>query len=141
MAACGLGLLALAAAPHKARADPADVQAAMQRLFGERTIAAGRIKLDLPPIAENSLMSPLKIEVDSPMTAEDYVRSVHVFADGNPSPQVVTYHFTPASGRAAATARIRLARSQTVIAVAEMSGGALYMAKAQVEVKVGGCGN
>jgi sulfur-oxidizing protein SoxY len=86
-------------------------------------------------------MVPMKVEVESPMTADDYVRSVHVFADGNPAPQVLVYHFTPESGRAAATARIRLGQSQTVIAVAEMSGGALYMAKTPVEVTVGGCGD
>jgi sulfur-oxidizing protein SoxY len=140
-AGAGLGILALLAAPRGAFADGAAVEAELRRLYGGRAIGAGRVSLKLPPTAENGLMVPMTVEVDSPMTAEDHVRSVHVFADGNPAPLVIAYHFTPASGRAAATARIRLAQSQTVIAVAEMSGGALYMARTPVEVTVGGCGD
>lgn len=100
----------------------------------------GKIKLDLPGIAENGLVVPINIDEDSPMTGTDFVRSVHVFADGNPLPQVVTYKSTPESGKASASTRMRLAQTQTVIAVAEMSNGAFYSAKAQVKVAIGGCG-
>jgi sulfur-oxidizing protein SoxY len=136
-----LGLLALLIAPHLACAGAATVEEQLRRLFGGRAMAEGRIRLRLPEVAENGLMVPMAVEVESPMKPEDHVRSVHVFADGNPSPHILTYHFTPASGRAAATCRIRLAQTQNIIAIAEMSDGALYMAKTEVMVTVGGCGD
>lgn len=138
-AAC-LGLFTLLIPPSAARADASIVEAELRRLFGAKPIAPGRVALDLPEVAENGLMVAMSVAVESPMTPENYVRSVYIFAGANPSPHVLTWHFTPASGRAAATGRIRLARSQTVFAIAEMSGGALHMAKAEVIVTVGGCG-
>jgi sulfur-oxidizing protein SoxY len=140
IAGTGIGALALMIAPHMARADQAAVEAELKKLFGDRSMAEGKIKLDIPQIAENGLVVPLNIEVDSPMTDADYVRSVHVFAPGNPMPNVISYHFTPASGKAAASNRIRLAKTQDVIAVAEMSDGSLHMAKTEVKITVGGCG-
>src|SRR5690349_10916302 len=104
-----LGLLASLIAPNLACAGVATVEEQLRRLFGGRAMAEGRIRLRLPEIAENGLIVPMAVEVESPMTPEDHVRSVHVFADGNPSPHILTYHFTAASGRAAATCRIRLA--------------------------------
>jgi sulfur-oxidizing protein SoxY len=135
-----LAALALVMAPHLARADARAVELELKKLFGDAPMAAGRVKLELPQIAENGLVVPLNIEVDSPMTETDYVKAVHVFAEGNPLPHVISYRFTPASGRAAASNRIRLAQTQTLIAVAEMSDGGLYMAKAEVKVTIGGCG-
>jgi sulfur-oxidizing protein SoxY len=140
VAAAGISLLAAAIAPYTAFADVAAVEAELKKLFGGKTMAEGRIKLDVPQIAENGLVVPLNIDVDSPMTDKDYVKSVHVFAEGNPLPHVITYRFTPASGRASGSARIRLARTQNIIAVAEMSDGSLHMAKAEVKVTIGGCG-
>jgi sulfur-oxidizing protein SoxY len=83
---------------------------------------------------------PVNVEVESPMTEQDYVKAVHIFADGNPAPDVVTYRFTPASGKAAASTRARLAQTENIICIAEMSDGKLYMAKANVKVTIGGCG-
>ncbi|MDQ4060588.1 MAG: thiosulfate oxidation carrier protein SoxY, partial [Pseudomonadota bacterium] len=83
---------------------------------------------------------PLNIEVESPMTEQDYVKAVHIFADGNPAPFVATYFFLPVNGKAAASTRIRLARTQNIVAVAEMSNGALHMAKSEIKVTIGGCG-
>jgi sulfur-oxidizing protein SoxY len=139
----GLGLtamLAAALAPRLVMATEEMVAAELKKLYGDKSMADGKIKLDLPEIAENGLVVPLNIDVDSPMTEQDYVKAVHVFADGNPLPQVVTYKFTPQSGKAAASVRMRLAQTQNVIAVAEMSNGALYTTKAQVKVTIGGCG-
>ncbi len=127
-------------APRLALATEAQVADELKKLFGAKPMGEGKVKLDLPEIAENGLVVPLNVDVDSPMTDADYVKAVHVFADGNPQPQVVTYHFTPASGRAAASTRMRLAQTQNVIAVAEMSDGKLYTTKAQVKVTIGGCG-
>jgi len=124
-----------------AHADQQMVDEAMMKMIGDRKPGDGSmIKLDLPEIAENGNTVPMKFEIDSPMTAADYVKSVHVFADGNPSPEVATFHFTPASGKAAASTRMRLAKTQNIVAVAEMSDGKVYMAKKEVKVTIGGCG-
>ncbi len=139
-AGAGVSLLALAIAPYTASADVAAVQTELDKLFGGKAMGEGRIKLDVPQIAENGLVVPLNIDVESPMTDADYVKSVHVFADGNPLPHVITYRFTPVSGRASGSTRIRLAKTQNILAVAEMSDGSLHMAKAEVKVTIGGCG-
>lgn len=133
-------VFAAALAPRLSVASEAQVADELKKLFGSKPMGEGKVKLDLPEIAENGLVVPLNLEVESAMTDADYVKAVHVFADGNPLPQVVTYQFTPASGRASASTRMRLAQTQNVIAVAEMSDGKLYTAKAQVKVTIGGCG-
>lgn len=74
------------------------------------------------------------------MTDDSYVESVTIFAEGNPNPEVATFHFTPMSGAAAATTRIRLAKTQNVIAVAKMSDGSTYSDRKEVKVTIGGCG-
>lgn len=136
----GLAAFAAVLAPRMALATEAQVADEMKKLFAGKAMGEGKIKLDMPEIAENGLVVPINIDVDSPMTEADFVKSVHVFADGNPLPQVVTYHFTPESGKASASTRMRLAQTQNVIAVAEMSSGQLYSAKVQVKVTIGGCG-
>lgn len=136
----GAAALAAVLAPRMSLATEAQVADEMKKLFGGKSMGEGKIKLDLPEIAENGLVVPINIDVESPMTDSDFVKSVHVFADGNPLPQVVTYQFTPQSGKAAASTRMRLAQTQNVIAVAEMSSGQLYSAKVQVKVTIGGCG-
>jgi len=131
---------AAALAPNLAFADVGAVEAELKKLFGDKKPAEGKIKLDIPEIAENGLVVPVNIEVESPMTDADYVKAVHVFADGNPLPGVVSYHFTPACGKASAATRMRLAQTQNIICVAEMSNGSLFSAKANVKVTIGGCG-
>ena len=83
---------------------------------------------------------PLNFEVESPMSDKDYVKAVHFFADGNPNPALANFFFTPMSPKAAAQIRIRLAQTQNIVAVAEMSDGKLYTAKKEVKVTIGGCG-
>jgi sulfur-oxidizing protein SoxY len=142
-AVLGAGTAAAAFAvlmPHIVVADEAAVAEALKKLYAGKTMAEGRIKLDVPPIAENGLVVPINIEIESPMSDSDYVKAVHVFADGNPLPGVVTYRFQPAAGKAMAGTRMRLAQTQNVICVAEMSNGALFTAKANVKVTIGGCG-
>jgi sulfur-oxidizing protein SoxY len=143
LASAGAGLAALAAvaaAPRPASATVEDVQAAMSKLIGDKTPQEGRVAIKLPEIAENGNTVPLSIEVESPMSEADYVKAVHVFAEGNPRPDVASFRFTPRSGRALASTRMRLAKTQNVVAVAEMSDGSVYMAKRQVKVTIGGCG-
>ena len=91
--------------------------------FGGSDIQSGRITLTAPEIAENGNNVPLSVSVDSPMSADDYVESIKLFADGNPVPSVATFHFTPMSGQAVATTRVRLAKTQNIIAVDKMSNG------------------
>jgi sulfur-oxidizing protein SoxY len=138
----GIGGLAVAScgswvAPAHAANDAQDL---MAKFTGGRKPVEGRVKLDLPEIAENGNTVPMTVAVESPMTDEAYVSDVLVVADGNPRGGVVTFHFSPASGVAEANTRIRLAETQNIIAVAKMNDGSYYMATKQVKVTIGGCG-
>ncbi len=102
--------------------------------------AEGKVKLEMPEIAENGAKVRTKITVESPMTPEDYCKSVAIIAPKNPATFVGKFNFTPDSGRAYVSTNIRLAETQEVWAVAEMSDGKFYIGKATVKVTVGGCG-
>ncbi len=140
LALTGLAGLVAILAPRMAVADEQAVAAEIKKLYGDKTIGSGKIKLDVPEIAENGLVVPINVEVESAMTDADYVKAVHVYADGNPLPGVVSYKFTPACGKASASTRMRLAQTQNIVCIAEMSNGSLHMAKANVKVTIGGCG-
>ena len=129
---------ALAATPAFATAD--QVSAEIKKLYGDKKLTEGRIKLDLPSIAENGLVVPLTFEVESAQTDKDYVKAVHIFSEGNPQPGVASFRFSSLSPKAAAAIRIRLAQTQNVIAIAEMSNGDLFTARKEVKVTIGGCG-
>jgi sulfur-oxidizing protein SoxY len=135
-----LGAVALMLAPRLAQADAAAVEAEIKKLYAGKTPGAGKIKLDVPQIAENGLVVPINVEIESPMTSADFVKAVHVWADGNPSPGILSYAFTPECGKASASARMRLAQTQNIVCVAEMSDGKLFTASTQVKVTIGGCG-
>ncbi len=136
----GTAVATATVAPSVSLAKPDDVTAEIKKLYGDKPLAQGKIKLDLPTIAENGLVVPLNFEVESPMSDKDYVKSVHFWADGNPNPNIASFRFTPMSPKAAAQIRIRLAQTQNIVAVAEMSDGKLYTAKKEVKVTIGGCG-
>ena len=136
----GLATLALVMTSGRADATSDEVASAIAKLYGEKKFESGKIKLDVPEIAENGLVVPINVEVESPMTDADHVKAVHVFAEGNPLPNVISYKFTPACGKAAASARMRLAQTQNVVCIAEMSNGNLYKATATIKVTIGGCG-
>ena len=112
----------------------------IKKFTGGKTPAEGRVKLDLPEIAENGNTVPMTVMVESPMTPQSYVSEVLVVADGNPRAGVVTFHFSPASGMAEANTRIRLATSQNITAIAKMNDGSVFKASKQVKVTIGGCG-
>ncbi len=134
------GAAALVIAPGTAEATPERVAAEIKKLFGDRKPIPGKIKLELPSIAENGLVVPLGFEIESPMTEKDFVKSAYFFAEGNPNIEVAAFHFSVMSPKAAAQIRIRLAKTQDIIAVAEMSNGEVYTAKKEVKVTIGGCG-
>jgi len=123
-----------------AAASAEDAMAKVKEFAGGAEPAMGTITLDAPEIAENGNTVPISVSVDSPMSEDDYVTSVAIYADGNPSPEVITFNFTPLSGEAAATTRMRLAKTQNVIAVAKTSKGNVFMDKKEVKVTIGGCG-
>ncbi len=126
--------------PSVAFATAAQVAEEAKKAFPGKTAVEGKIKLDLPSIAENGLVVPLNFEVESPMSDADYVKTVVVYAEGNPNPQIAQFFFSPMVPKAAAQIRIRLAQTQNIVAFAEMSDGKLYTAKKEVKVTIGGCG-
>jgi sulfur-oxidizing protein SoxY len=107
---------------------------------GGKAPVSGKVKLDLPEIAENGNTVPMTVSVDSPMTEQAYVTDLIVVADANPRGGVVAFRFSPLSGVAEANTRIRLAETQNVIAVAKMNDGSVFMDTKQVKVTIGGCG-
>ncbi len=130
----------LALSPRLTFAATSDTEAAIKAFTGGATPTAGTVSLDTPEIAENGNTVPVGVSVDSPMTSDNYVASVLILADGNPNPAVATFHFSPLSGSAEAKTRIRLAKTQNVIAVAKMSDGSTFMDTKEVKVTIGGCG-
>ncbi|CCD88965.1 putative sulfur oxidation protein (soxY) [Bradyrhizobium sp. ORS 285] len=137
----GGGFVALTVLPMAANAEPSNDAAEMIKKFtGGKEATKGKITLDLPEIAENGNTVPLALSVESPMTADNYVKEVLIVADGNPNAGVATLMFTPMSGKAEASIRIRLAQTQNVIAVAKMSDGSLFTERKTVKVTIGGCG-
>lgn len=133
------GLLAAVKWPVAALAKN-DQDELIKKFTGGKEPIKGKVKLDLPTIAENGNTVPMTVSVESPMTAESYVSDVMVVASKNPRAGIVTFHFTPASGVAEANTRIRLAETQDVTAIAKMSDGSFYMASQEVKVTIGGCG-
>lgn len=117
-----------------------DAHELIKKFTGGKEPAAGRVKLDLPEIAENGNAVPMTVSVESPMTKDSHVTEVLVVADGNPRGGVATFHFSPASGVAEANTRIRLAETQNVIAVAKMNDGSVFVDSKSVKVTIGGCG-
>jgi sulfur-oxidizing protein SoxY len=113
---------------------------AVAKFTGGKTATQGKVSIELPEIAENGNTVPLAVSVDAPMTADDYVSEVMVVAEGNPNPGVATFHFTPMSGKAEASTRIRLAATQNIVVVAKTSKGEFFTGQKLVKVTIGGCG-
>jgi sulfur-oxidizing protein SoxY len=122
-----------------AAATPASLKAAIRDVVGEAPLKEGRVKLVIPPLVENGNTVPLDVEVESPMTAADHVKAIHVFNEKNPQPNVISVRLGPRAGRARFTTRFRLADTQTVVAVAELSDGTFHTAKANVIVTIAAC--
>ena len=137
-AAAGLGLVSIATA-RPARATPVAMQEAIRKVVGDARVSPGRVKLELPPLVENGNAVPLTIGVESPMTAADHVRAIHVFTEKNPQPNVVSVRLGPRAGRASVSTRIRLADTQTVTAIAELSDGSFYSDRVDVVVTLAAC--
>ncbi len=118
----------------------AQVAKILKDLFGDRPIRTGHISLDMPAVAEDGRIVPVIIESDLPMTAEQYVKAVHLIVDHNPDPHLAAYHLTPAIGSVALQSRIKMKRTTWVRAILETSGGDVWAAYAHVNVSLNGCG-
>lgn len=132
----GLGVAVLA---DRVWATPETMRSAVRQLAGDSALRAGKVKLSIPPLVENGNSVEISVSVDSPMSATDYVKSIHVFTEKNPLPDVISVFLGPRAGRARITTRIRLADSQRVLAVAELSDGTYWSDSADVIVTLAAC--
>lgn len=137
--AAALAGVSLGLCVKPACATPETMRTAIKRLVGEADVRKGKVKLDLPPLIENGNVVPLTVSVDSPMTATDYVKAIHIFNERNPQPNVIAAYLGPRAGRASLSTRIRLADTQTVTAIAELSDGSFWSDSVDVVVTLPAC--
>ena len=135
----GASGIAPLAVVRPAGATPATMAAAIRKVIGEAPVREGKVKLDLPPIVENGNTVPMTVTVDSPMTKEDHVKAIHVFNEKNPQPNIANFHLGPRAGKASVSTRVRLADSQKVIAIAELSDGSFWSDSADLIVTIAAC--
>ena len=112
---------------------------AIRETVGAAPLRTGRVKLDLPPLVDNGNTVPLAVTVESPMTAADHVRAIHVFTEKNPQPRVITVQLGPRAGRAQIATRARIADTGLVIAIAQMSDGSFWTDRVEVVVTLSAC--
>jgi sulfur-oxidizing protein SoxY len=136
-----IGFIALGSwfSPSLVFAKQEDADEAIKKITGGAAIKDGRVTLVIPPLVENGNLVVLNVRVDSPMTADNYVKAIHVVAEGNPYPNIFAAYFTPRSGTANLTTRVRLADSQRVWAIAQMSDGSFWRGSAETLVTLSAC--
>jgi sulfur-oxidizing protein SoxY len=120
-------------------ATPASMQPAIDGFTGGAPVRDGRVRLDISPLVENGNAVPVAVSVDSPMSQADHVRRIAIFTERNPQPEVVVFHLGPANGRAQVGTRMRLATSQTVVALAQLSDGSVWQQRTEVVVTLAAC--
>ena len=143
--ACGAASIA-AATRARAQLDPnqaalrrAALQEAVRKVTGGAQVRRGKVKLELPPLIDNGNSVPLSVAVENPMTPLDHVKAIHVFTEKNPLPEVVSVYLGPRAGRATLSTRVRLADTQTVLAIAQLSDGSFWSDSAEVVVTLSAC--
>jgi len=122
-----------------AEATPAMLASAIRNVVGGAVVQTGKVKIDVPPLVENGNTVPLTVSVTSPMTPDDYVKSIHVFNEKNPQPNIGNFYLGPRAGRAQISTRIRLADTQKIVAIAHLSDGSFWSASADVVVTLAAC--
>lgn len=137
--AAALALAPLAATLSPALAAPEEMTAEIKKLVGAAAVREGRVKLTLPELTENGNSSPLGITVDSPMTAADHVKAVHIFSERNPVAYIARLGVGPRAGRAKLATSIRIAESQFITVLAEMSDGTFWSGRAETVVTMPAC--
>jgi len=142
--ALGGGAMAAAAAltlmPGIALASPKDARQMLAKLVKGVPIKKGRVHVTLPKYTDRGPFTRIVVSVDSPMTDDDHVKAIHIVAERNTVPEVASFYFGPENGRAQVATRIRLAKSQNILAAAEMSDGSVYLGRARTKVSRGGGG-
>ena len=118
---------------------PGQMEAAIRKVLGEAPIRKGKVTLDLPPLVENGNTVAMSVSVDSPMTATDYVKAIHVFTEKNPQPNVISVKLGPHAGKAEIATRVRLADTQKVTAICKMSDGSFWSDNVEVIITLGAC--
>lgn len=136
-AAAGCALPAIRVIP--AAATPGEMKSAIEKITGGKSVTAGRVKLEIPPLVENGNTVPCTVTVQSAMTPADHVRAIHVVTEKNPQPNVISCRLGPRAGRATVSTRMRLSDTQTVIALAEMSDGSFWSDSVSVIITLGAC--
>jgi sulfur-oxidizing protein SoxY len=124
---------------RSAEATPATLAAAIRNVVGGSVVKTGKVKIDIPPLVENGNTVPMTVSVSNPMTSDDHVRSIHVFNEKNPQPNVGNFYLGPRAGRAQVSTRIRLADSQKIVAIAHLSDGSFWSASVEVVVTLAAC--
>jgi sulfur-oxidizing protein SoxY len=124
---------------RRAEATPAMLASAIRNVVGEAELHTGKVKLDIPPLVENGNTVPMTVSVTSPMTPDDHVKSIHVFNEKNPQPNIGNFYLSAQAGRAQVSTRIRLADSQKVVAVAQLSDGSFWSTSVDVVVTLAAC--
>jgi sulfur-oxidizing protein SoxY len=122
-----------------AEATPPMLASAIRNVVGEAVVRTGRVKLEVPPLVENGNTVPMTVSVQNPMTSEDHVKSIHVFNEKNPQPNIGNFYLGPQAGRAQISTRIRLADSQKIVAIARLSDGSFWSATVDVVVTLAAC--
>ena len=120
-------------------ATPAMLATAIRNVVGEAVVRTGKVKLDVPPLVENGNTVPMTVSVANPMTPDDYVKSIHVFNEKNPQPNVGNFYLGPHAGRAQISTRIRLADSQKIVAIARLSDDSFWSTSVDVVVTLAAC--
>jgi sulfur-oxidizing protein SoxY len=129
----------LAVTLRPAQATPATMASAIRNVVGAEPVRTGKVKLEVPALVENGNTVPMTVSVAHPMAPEDHVRSIHVFNEKNPQPNIGNFYFSPQAGRAQVSTRIRLADSQKVVAIAKLSDGTFWSASVDVVVTLAAC--
>jgi sulfur-oxidizing protein SoxY len=122
-----------------ADATPATLSAAIRNVVGEAPVRTGKVKLDVPPLVENGNTVPVTVSVANPMTADNYVKSIHIFNEKNPQPNMGNFYLGPRAGRAQISTRIRLADTQKIVAIARLSDGSFWSVSVDVVVTLAAC--
>ena len=117
----------------------AALEAAIAKVVGDAPLREGKVKLDVPPLIDNGNTVPITITVDSPMSASNHVKTIHLFTEKNPQPYVITAHLGPRAGRAMLSTRARIADTGRVIAIAELSDGTFWSDTVSVVVTLSAC--
>lgn len=133
------GIISVSLLPAPLWATPEKMATAISNLFGDTPIHEGKVSLKIPPLAENGNSVPLTVSIESPMTEEDFVKSIHIFSEQNPIPTTAAFYLGPRAGKAQISTRIRLSTSQTITAIAKMNNNSLWSGTAQSIITLAAC--